>query len=143
MRGGARVIDRAPPPGVTDDHGEHGGGGWAWLLTVRGIIEAELVRGLLETAGIVPVHLDATDPSPTSWMFLSGDVNALVRVYVPRAHLDEARLALLERSAPAPEPEPGDRTGYRLRPAWIVIGVLVATAFGWRLFVAACGSPSC
>ena len=104
MRAGSEVLDPAPP------WTGGGGGGWAWLITARGIIEAELVRGMLETSGIVPVALDARDPSPGAWMFMSGNVNALVRVFVPLSLLDAARLALLEAgyetpdSPPAPEP---------------------------------------
>ncbi|HVL32771.1 MAG TPA: DUF2007 domain-containing protein [Actinomycetota bacterium] len=92
MRTGSRVLE--PPPTITAEGG--GGGGWALLLTARGIIEAELVKGVLEAAGVVPVVLDARDPSPGAWMFLSGNVNAPVRVYVPLSQLDQARLALLE-----------------------------------------------
>lgn len=142
MRGGPRLIDRAPPPAdLGRDDGS--GGGWAWLLTVRGIVEAELVRGLLETAGVAPVLLDATDQSPTSWMFLAGDVNALVRVYVPRSRLEDARLALLEAEGSSDEvvPPPARRTASRL--VWLVIAVLIVAVFGWRLLVTACGSQPC
>src|SRR5688572_6976663 len=107
MRGASYVID-APP---TDADSGGGGGGWAWLLTARGIIEAELVRGALETSGIVPVVLDTKDPSPGAWMYMSGNVLAPVRVLVPSSLLEPARLALLEigldvESTPAqPAPE--------------------------------------
>lgn len=94
----------APSPPETADGG--GGGGWAWLVTANGIIEAELVRGVLESAGVTPVALDSSDPTPGSWMFLSGNVNALVRVFVPVSQLDSARLALLEAGFAFPqEPE--------------------------------------
>ena len=102
MKSGSRVIDSPPAP--TDEGG--GGGGWAWLLTARGIIEAELVRGVLESAGVVPVALDGRDPSPGAWMFLSGNVNALVRVFVPLAQLDSAKLILLEAGFEQPEAPP-------------------------------------
>lgn len=99
MRGRSQVLIPSPPD--TADGG--GGGGWAWLLTARGIIEAELVRGVLESAGVVPVALDTSDPSPGSWMFLSGNVNALVRVFVPASMLDTARLTLLEAGFETPD----------------------------------------
>src|SRR5439155_20971548 len=92
MQRGSRVIDTPP----TDLNPSGGGGGWAWLLTARGIIEAELVRGVLETAAIAPVALDGRDNSPGAWMFLSGNVNARVRVFVPASQLASARLVLLE-----------------------------------------------
>ena len=130
MQRGSRVIDT--PPTVSDTGG--GGGGWAWLLTARGIIEAELVRGVLETAGIAPVALDGRDDSPGAWMFLSGNVNALVRVFVPASQLDSARLVLLETGLGAPEqpaeppaPAPVHRLSGRL--IWLAVTALVIIIF--------------
>ncbi|MGZ4127440.1 MAG: hypothetical protein ACXVEX_04775 [Actinomycetota bacterium] len=133
MQSGSRVID-APPAEISEGGG---GGGWAWLLTARGIIEAELVRGMLEAAGIVPVALDGSDPSPGAWMFLSGNVNALVRVFVPVSLLDAARLALLETgfrepdsAPPSPPPPVGAFSGRRVLlviTAIVIVIFLVAT----------------
>jgi len=130
MQRGSRVIDTPP----TDLNPSGGGGGWAWLLTARGIIEAELVRGVLETAGIAPVALDGRDSSPGAWMFLSGNVNALVRVFVPSSQLDAARLVLLETGFDAPEqpaPPPPEAAGHRLsgRSIWLVITAVVIIIF--------------
>jgi len=130
MQRGSRVIDT--PPTVTNPSG--GGGGWAWLLTAHGIIEAELVRGVLETAGVVPVALDGRDSSPGAWMFLSGNVNALVRVFVPASQLDSARLILLETGFNAPEqpaPPPPAPAVHRLsgRSIWLVITAVVIIIF--------------
>jgi hypothetical protein len=100
MRGRSQIMVPSPPE-TTNEGG--GGGGWAWLLTANGIIEAELVRGVLESAGVAPVALDSTDPTPGSWMFLSGNVNALVRVYVSASQLDVARLAVLEAGFAFPQ----------------------------------------
>jgi hypothetical protein len=103
MRSGSSVIDRAPPD--TDGDTGGGGGGWAWLLTARGVVEAQLVRGVLEASGIEPVALDARDPSPGAWLFLSGNPHALIRIYVPRALLDAARLVMLDIGVQEPEPQ--------------------------------------
>jgi hypothetical protein len=92
MRAGSKLMEPAPP--VPVDTG--GGGGWSWLVTARGVIEAELIRGVLESAGIVPVVLDSRDGTPGAWMFMSGNMNRLVRVYVPASLLDGARLELLD-----------------------------------------------
>lgn len=124
------VLEPAPPRPA--DGG--GGGGWAWLITARGVIEAQLIRGLLEVEGIVPVRLDATDPSPGAWLFLSGNVNALVRVFVPRSLLDAARLVLLEAGweTTAPQPERKQPAG---RWTWIVaaaVVIMVLLAATWR-----------
>jgi Putative prokaryotic signal transducing protein len=130
MQRGSQVIDSPPAP--VDQGG--GGGGWAWLLTARGIIEAELVRGVLESAGVIPVALDGRDPSPGAWMFLSGNVNALVRVFVPASQLDSARLVLLEAGfeQPAPPPPaPPPARAHRLsgRLIWLVITAVVIAIF--------------
>ena len=130
MQRGSRVIDTPP---VEADHGG-GGGGWAWLLTARGIIEAELVRGVLESAGVLPVALDGRDPSPGAWMFLAGNVNALVKVFVPASQLDSARLVLLEAglmSAEQPEPPAArqDRAMIGTRSIWLVVTAIVVIIF--------------
>jgi hypothetical protein len=138
MRSGSQTIDMAPPRAIHDDGG--GGGGWAWLLTARGIIEAELVKGVLESEGIVPVLLDNRDPSPGAWLFLAGNVNALVRIFVPASLLDAARLTLLEaglgeaESLPQPKPEPASARGWVW---WVTVVLIVATFIiaTWRASV--------
>lgn len=139
MRERSDVVDAAPP--IADQSGG-GGGGWAWLVTARGIIEAELIKGVLESAGIVPVALDSRDPTPGAWMYMSGNVNRLVRVYVPASLLDRARLELLESGLSMPdaaEPEPrvsravqlgGWRIVAIVAAALIIIGFIVATWHG-------------
>lgn len=138
----SHTIGAAPPAGGQGGSGGGGGGGgWAWLLTARGLVEARLIAGLLENAGIGPVHLDATDPSPSSWLFLSGNVGALVRVYVPRAQLDGARLALLEQGAPVTPPSrrPPERPRWSVRRIeLIILAAVVVVVFGWRLLTASC-----
>src|SRR5438034_480816 len=44
------VLEPAPPR--TASGGGGGGGRWTWLLTARDALEAEIVRGLLETGGV-------------------------------------------------------------------------------------------
>jgi hypothetical protein len=127
------VIDHAPPEPPADSGG---GGGWAWLLTAKGIIEAELVRGVLETAGIVPVALDSRDQSPGAWMFLSGNVNALVRVFVPVSLLDAARLTLLEvglTDTDAPAESEARPKATRSRSLWLL--AILATACVIAIFL--------
>jgi hypothetical protein len=121
MTGRSEVIDPAPP---TIDRGGGGGGGWAWLVTTSGRIEAELVRGLLEATGVVPVWLDTRDPSPSAWLFPFGDPNAPVKVFVPTSMLETARLAMLEagfatRAGPG-EPE---RENIARRAPWALIAI--------------------
>lgn len=122
----SQVID---PPRSTHDGG--GGGGWAWLVTARGIIEAQLIRGVLEDAGVVPVWLDTRDPSPGAWMFMSGNPNAPVAVYVPASLLETARLALLDSGLEADADagadwSPEEQQRLVRRSPWGLIGVALA-----------------
>jgi hypothetical protein len=134
------------PPRM-DVHGG-GGGGWAWLVTASGIIEAQLIRGVVEDAGVTPVWLDTFDPSPGAWMFMSGDPNAPVPIFVPLAMLDTARIALMESGfAPGDpddaEPEPSERaaraptwTGWwRIGIALAVIAIIVVLIASGRASV--------
>lgn len=129
MHSGSRVIDQAPPR-----DGSGGGGGWAWLLTAGGRIEAELVRGLLESDGIVPVWLDTRDPSPSAWLFPFGDPNALVRIYVPASLLEQARLSLLETGYTVPETPPSPQRSRTVWWIWIVVAVILGSIFLWATF---------
>jgi hypothetical protein len=139
------TLDPAPPKPR-----EGGGGGrWSWLLTAGGIVEAELVRGALEEQG-VPVVLDRTDRSPFAWMYLSGNVNAPVGVYVPSSLLDAARLHLLDAglegdvaSAAEPELPPPPAPG----PAWrvfrVALAVAASAAAAYVVLVTFLGSATC
>lgn len=139
----ARISTLDPAPPVPSEGG--GGGRWAWLVTASGIVEAELIRGLLETDGI-PCVLDRRDPSPFAWMYLAGNVNASVQIYVPALLLDPARLRLLEAgfdAEPATEAvsgAPGLSSAGWVRPVLIVAGLLVAI---WILLVTFLGSATC
>jgi hypothetical protein len=139
----AGTLDPAPPK----RHDGGGGGRWAWLLTAGGIVEAELVRGLLEQAG-VPVVLDRRDPSPFAWMYLAGNVNAPVQLYVPAALLDSARLLLLEAgfsidTEPAPPPAmPATQRRPHVGIRWILVASALVVAL-WILLVTFFGSATC
>jgi hypothetical protein len=141
------VLDPAPPR--EDDGG--GGGRWAWLLTARDAVEAEIVRGLLEGAG-VPVALDWRDPSPFAWMHLSGNLFRPVPVYVPAGLIDNARLYLLDIGLDAPEQSEDPEDAAEVAPpSWrerhrIVLAAatgLTLVAVGWILFVEIFGFAPC
>lgn len=142
-RSGTITLDPAPP----ELTGGGGHGRWAWLLTARGIVEAELVRGVLESVG-VPVALDRRDPSPFAWMYLAGNVNAPVKVLVPASLLDAARLHLLEAGVDAepdaavPEATAAPRSrGFRILQAVLTIAVLLVA--GWIVLVTLLGRATC
>jgi len=140
------VLDPAPPqesPGGGD-------GRWAWLLTARDALEAEIVRGLLEGAG-VPVALDWRDPSPFAWMHLSGNLFRPVPVYVPASLIDNARLQLLEMGLEAPDQDEGGDEDTAAMPDWrsrhrFILGAvtgLTLIAVGWIVFVEIFGFAPC
>jgi len=142
---GTGVLLPTPPRGV--DGG--GRGGWAWLLTARDAVEAEIVRGLLEATG-VPVALDWRDPSPFAWMHLSGNLHRPVPVYVPLSLVDAARLNLLEMGLeadddPDPDPQRPIRPAMRDRHPllWLSILTLTIVAAAWLLFVEIFGFAPC
>lgn len=143
--GAPRPVSPGPPPAEAGDGG--GGGGWAFLMTATGVIEAELVRGYLESAG-VPVALDRRDPSPGAWMFLAGNPRAPVKVFVPAGRLDEARLELLEAGfvgGPSAEPaaEPAPLEPRRRHRLWLLIAILSAIVAAWIVVLQAFGSATC
>lgn len=141
------ILDPAPPKSGV---GDGGSGGWSWLVTAADRFEAEVLRGLLETAG-VPVVLDGFDRSPSAWMYPSGNVNAPVRVLVPTGLLDVARLELLEssmveqaRMTGAPQPQKPQRGTQRVnRLLWTVVAVLTALAVAWIIIVEVAGFVPC
>jgi hypothetical protein len=140
------VLQPAPPR----ERAGGGGGRWAWLLTARDAVEAEIVRGLLEAAG-VPVALDWRDPSPFAWMHLSGNLFRPVPVYVPASLIDSARLQLLElglesTEEPAePASDAGDSLAWRDRHRVLLKAATVLTlvAVGWIVFVEIFGFAPC
>lgn len=145
------ILDPAPPTsGPTSGLGDGGSGGWSWLVTAADHFEAEVVRGLLENAG-VPVVLDGFDRSPFAWMYPSGNVNAPVRVMVPTGLLDVARLELLDSSVveasrlaetgPPQKPQRGTQRVNRL--LWAVVAVLTALAVAWIIIVEVAGFVPC
>ncbi|MCA1832002.1 MAG: DUF2007 domain-containing protein [Actinobacteria bacterium] len=137
------TLDPAPP----QPRQGGGGGRWSWLLTATGLVEAELVRGVLESAGL-PVVLDRTDSSPFAWMYLGGNVNAPVRVFVPSGLLDAARLHLLDagfdsRLEPdrTPAQEPDQSVLWRIMRMTLTVAVLAAAAY--VVIVTFLGSATC
>jgi hypothetical protein len=138
------VRDPAPPTAPT---GGGGGGRWSRVVTAGDSIEAELIRGVLEHAG-VPVVLDHRDTSPFAWMYPGGNINAPVAVFVPSSLLEAARLALLETSLLTPdEPDPvrpGEASvPRRFGPLRILVAGLVLLVVGWVILVEIFGFAPC
>lgn len=85
----------AAPPG--DSERRYGGGrpGWALLRTVGDLYEAQLIRGVLEGAGLGPV---VVEPIQTvgSWLLPSGHERVPQKIFVLAALVDASELALLD-----------------------------------------------
>ncbi|MHB8512410.1 MAG: putative signal transducing protein [Actinomycetota bacterium] len=126
------TLEPAPP----QDGSSHGGGGrWVWLVTARNVFEAEILKGVLEGAG-VPVMDSSFDSSPFAWMYPAGNPNVPVKLFVPASLLEAARLELLESSfdeiAPEPLAPPVVATrhltsGFHGRPFWIVLAAVLTS----------------
>jgi hypothetical protein len=127
-----------------------GGGRWAWLLTAKDAVEAEIVRGLLEEGG-VPVALDWRDPSPFAWMHLSGNLFRPVPVYVPATLIDSARLQLLELGLSNVDEPLESEEQYPPALAWrerhrVMLGAATAMTFvavGWLVVAEIFGFAPC
>jgi hypothetical protein len=122
-------------------------------MTANGAVEAQLVRGLLESAG-VPVVLERRDVGPGSWLYLvGGNPHAPVHVFVPASLLDAARLEVLEAgfavadqdAARVPEPPAPQRPAPQRGHRWslMVLGALVIIAVLWIILVQIFGSATC
>lgn len=138
VKGRPGVLDPAPPA----QSGEGGSGGWKWLVTARDTFEGELLRGMLEAAG-VPVALDGFDRSPFAWMYPAGNVRVPVQVFVPAGLLDVARLELLEANFVTPDRLAASRAAAparrllrdRIRPVWLVVAILTALVVAWVIVI--------
>lgn len=124
-----RPPEQEPPVAHGDDGG--GGGGWALLCSVADRYEAEMIRGVLEGDGLGPVVIE-TVQVPGSWLLPSGHERLPQRVFVLRALLDAARLALLEagyagsEDATIPTPGPSPEERWRRATRFVRWAVLVA-----------------
>jgi hypothetical protein len=125
-------IDLPPPPVVLDRGG--GGSGWVKLAIATDDIDAHLLVGRLNEAGIETMAVkDRTEPG--SWLFLGGSNPwAPVVIMVRPLQLEDARLVLAEISydAPAAEPPPPrvPRRGWSISFVWWVtalgLGILLS-----------------
>ncbi|HEX2241209.1 MAG TPA: DUF2007 domain-containing protein [Actinomycetota bacterium] len=124
---GLRIDAPAPPLSVEDP----GGGGSEWVVFARAAndIEAHLLTGVLNEAGIETYAV--TDRSaPGAWLHGGSDPWAPVTVYVRRLQYEDGRIVLAElalsdeAAVPLPRPAPQRRT------AGVVVWWVAALALG-------------
>jgi hypothetical protein len=101
----ASINSPAPPPaGVAEDDG---GFGWIELTRARDDIDAHLLVGRLEEAGI-ETHTIKDRTQLGAWMYGGSDPWAPVAVLVRRIQFEDARLVLAEISLAGPPAAPPD-----------------------------------
>lgn len=125
-------IDLPPPPVVLDRGG--GGSGWVRLARATDDIDAHLLVGRLNEAGIETMAVkDRSEPG--AWLFLGGSNPwAPVVIMVRPIQLEDARLVLAEISYGAPAVEPAAvrprRKGWSLPVVWwvtaLILGILLS-----------------
>jgi hypothetical protein len=118
-------VELPPPPPVLE-RGD-GGGGWVRLIAARNDIDAHLLVGRLQEAG-VETRSVKDRCTPGAWLYGGSDPWAPVTIWVRRAQLDEARLVLAEISLHDEGPRPLRRSqegGWRSLWAWwaVALGV--------------------
>lgn len=97
---------RAGLPPTLPDIGETGGGsGWVKLTRARDDIDAHLLMGRLDAAGIESSGVRDIS-GPGAWMFGGANAGAPVTIMVKRLQYEDARLVLAEISLEGPSVEP-------------------------------------
>jgi hypothetical protein len=125
-------IDLPPPPVLIDRGG--GGSGWVKLARATDDIDAHLLIGRLNEAGIETMAVkDRSEPG--TWLFLGGSNPwAPVTILVRPVQLEDARLVLAEISYDAPAAEPpvtrSQHSDWRVPVVWwvtaLILGVLLS-----------------
>ncbi|HYP23804.1 MAG TPA: DUF2007 domain-containing protein, partial [Actinomycetota bacterium] len=110
-----------------------GGSGWVRLLRAPNDIEAHLLAGRLNEAG-VEARIVRETGAPSAWLYGASKPWAPVTVMVRQRQLDDARLVLAEVSLEAPDHvrEVAVAPGWRVPVVWwataLTLGVLVTGA---------------
>lgn len=100
--------------------GRGGGSGWVRLVTAANDIEAHLLAGRLDEAGVA-THVLKDRSAPGAWLYGGANPWAPVAVLVRRPQLEDARFVLAEISFGAPAAVPPallERNGWRAPVLW-------------------------
>ena len=114
----ATLVGSPPPPVLTSERG--GGSDWVLLLSANNDIDAHLLEGRLNEAGIEVRAIK--DRSGPSWLLGGSDPWAPVAIWVRRFQYEDSRIVLAELSYNAPDniPEPTSRPGWAPVTWWAV-----------------------
>jgi putative signal transducing protein len=123
-------LDLPPPPTVTESRG--GGSGWVEVARARDDIEAHLLEGRLNEAGIETRAITDRN-APGAWLYGGSNPWAPVTILVRRMQLEDARVVMAEISLTAPDAGTPERSDYPPTPWkwWLLavgLGVVLAAA---------------
>ena len=124
-----------PPPPTAAARGG-GGSGWVELARARDDIEAHLLAGRLNEAGIETKTVKDRF-APGAWLYGGSNPWAPVTVYVRRLELEDARLVLAEISyqAPSTNDSEGTELGARLTWKWWLVAAGLGIVLTWAAIV--------
>lgn len=134
------------PPVEVDDH-RGGGARWVELTKAADDIDAHLLIGRLQEAGI-ETRTVKDRSAPGAWLYGGSNPWAPVAILVRKFELDPARIVLAELAyeSPAVEPQrPSTRTGSRRAALlwWVTAIVLGVTFTALIVAQAARATPGC
>ena len=120
-------LDLPPPPSRLDDDGG-GGSEWVPLITADNDIDAHLLEGCLNQAGVEVRAIK--DRSGPVWMLGGSNPWAPVAIWVRRFQLEDSRIVLAELSYQWPSAHAvDDRTSGWPAIAWWAVAIALGILF--------------
>jgi hypothetical protein len=119
------------PPTRIDVYDGGGESDWVELFTARNDIDAHLLVGRLDEAGIQS-HTVKDRSAPGAWLYGGSNPWAPVAVFVRRLQLEDARLVLAEISMRTPFVRPiPERSSRRGTLVWWAVALVLGAFFTW------------
>lgn len=117
-------LDLPPPPLSTQTGGD--GSGWVELARARDDIDAHLLEGRLNEAGIETRSIKDRG-APGAWLYGGSNPWAPVTILVRRIQLEDAQVVLAEIALAAPDArEPGAPESRGLPLTWWLVALALA-----------------
>ncbi len=125
------TIDAPPVPPILEE--ERGGGGdWVELMRVQDDIEAHLLTGRLEEAGVETRSVKDRS-APGAWIYGGSNPWAPVAILVHRLQVEDARIVLAEVSLEGPDATqvvpPSPPEVRRRAVAWWIAAIVLGIIF--------------
>jgi hypothetical protein len=122
----ATRVDLPPPPSLAEDAGD-GGSDWVPLITAENDIDAHLLEGRLNQAGVEVRTIK--DRSGPVWLHGGSNPWAPVAIWVRRFQLDDSRIVLAELSYQWPAAAPERSVHGRWPMRWWVVAIALGVLF--------------